>query len=101
MPFPGYKIYEEYNPEQYKTSVQKKVERVLGEAEKEKGTATHESLEFRELIEHEQESLNAFFGREIEVPSLPDEITPERYERWKEMEFDLLTIIKSVVEEGK
>ena len=89
MPFPGYKIYEEYNPEQYKTSVQKKVERVLGEAEKEKGTATHESLEFRELIEHEQESLNAFFGREIEVPSLPDEITPERYERWKEMGFEL------------
>ena len=89
MPFPGYKIYEEYNPEQYKTSVQKKVEKVLGEAEKEKGRMTPESMEFRELVDRETESLNDFFGHEVEVPPLPEEITPERYERWKEMGFEL------------
>ena len=89
MPFPCYKIYEEYNPEQYKTSVQKKVEKVLGEAEKEKGRMTPESMEFRELVDRETESLNDFFGHEVEVPPLPEEITPERYERWKEMGFEL------------
>ena len=48
--FPGYKIYEEYNPDQYKTSVQKKVEKVLGEAQKEQRKMRPESLaEFREL----------------------------------------------------
>ena len=89
MPFPGYKIYEEYNPDQYKTSVQKKVEKVLGDAEKEKGRINPESLEFRGLIDREAESLNAFFGHDVEIPALPDEITPERYEKWKEMGFEL------------
>ncbi len=87
--FPGYKIYEEYNPDQYKTSVQKKVEKVLGEAEKEKGRMRPEALEFRELVERETESLRNFFGYDVEVPSLPDEVTPERYEKWKEMGFEL------------
>jgi len=87
--FPGYKIYEEYNPDQYKTSVQKKVERVLGEAEKEKGRIAPELLEFRELIEQETESLRNFFGHDVEVPPLPPEITPERYEKWKEMGLEL------------
>ena len=87
--FPGYKIYEEYNPDQYKTSVQKKVEKVLGEAQKEKGRAAPELLEFRELIEQETESLRNFFGHDIEVPPLPPEITPERYDKWKEMGLEL------------
>lgn len=89
MPFPGYKIYEEYNPDQYKTSVQKKVEKVLDEAKKEKGKTRSETLEFRELIERESESLHNFFGYDIEVPPLSEEITPERYEKWKEMGFEL------------
>ncbi len=89
MPFPGYKIYEEYNPDQYKTTVQKKVEKALGEAEKEKGRMTPESAEFRELVDRETESLSTFFGHEVEVPPLPDEVTPERYEKWKEMGFEL------------
>jgi hypothetical protein len=87
--FPGYKIYEEYNPDQYKTSVQKKVEKVLGKAEKEKGRMRPEAMEFRELVERETESLRNFFGYDVEVPSLPDEVTPERYEKWKEMGFEL------------
>ncbi len=87
--FPGYKIYEEYNPDQYKTSVQKKVEKVLGEAEKERGSMRPETMEFRELLDRETESLRNFFGYDIEVPSLPEEVTAERYEKWKEMGFEL------------
>lgn len=45
--------------------------------------------EFSELVSREQEKLWEFFGKEIEVPSLPDEITPEKYELWKELGFDL------------
>ncbi len=87
--FPGYKIYEEYNPDQYKTSVQKKVEKVLGEAEKDRGRMRPETMEFRELLDRETESLRNFFGYDIEVPSLPEEVTAERYEKWKEMGFEL------------
>jgi hypothetical protein len=87
--FPGYKIYEEYNPDQYKTSIQKKVEKVLGEAQKEQRKTPESLAEFRELLEREAEKLREFFGYDIEVPSLPDEITPERYEKWKEMGFEL------------
>ncbi len=87
--FPGYKIYEEYNPDQYKTSVQKKVEKALGEAQKEKGLINPELLEFRELIDREAESLRNFFGYDIEIPELPEEITAERYEKWKEMGLEL------------
>ena len=89
MPFPGYKIYEEYNPEQYKTSVQKKVEKVLGEAEKERERSPESLAEFREIIEREAEKLREFFGYDVEIPSIPDEITPERYEKWKEAGFEL------------
>jgi hypothetical protein len=90
MPFPGYKIYEEYNPEQYKTSVQKKVERVLGDAEKEKKKKRPESsAEFQEVMEREAEKLREFFGYDVEIPAIPAEVTPERYERWKEMGFEL------------
>jgi len=35
MPFEAYKIYEEYEPDKYKTSTQKKVEQALGTAKKE------------------------------------------------------------------
>ena len=88
MPFPGYKIYEEYNPEQYKTSVQKKAEKVLGEAEKEHKKSPESSAELREVVERETEKLREFFGYDVEVPTIPDEITPERYEKWKEMGVD-------------
>ena len=89
MPFPGYKIYEEYNPEQYKTSVQKKVERVLGETKKEQRSKPESSAEFQEVVEREAEKLHEFFGYDVEIPSLPEEITPERYDRWKEMGLEL------------
>lgn len=58
----------------------------LLEQEAEKGK---ERGEFSELVTREQEKLREFFGKKIEVPSLPDEITPEKYELWKELGFDL------------
>lgn len=45
--------------------------------------------EFSELVTREQEKLREFFGKEIEVPPLPEEITAEKYELWKELGFDL------------
>ena len=45
--------------------------------------------EFRELIDREKEKLKEFFGEEIEVPPLPSEITPKRYEEWKEKGLEL------------
>ncbi len=48
-----------------------------------------ERLEFQKLIEREKASLRTFFGYEIAVPPLPDEITPERYEKWKKIAFEL------------
>lgn len=47
----------------------------------------HETLP--ELLGQETEKLKEFFGYNIEVPPLPEEITPERYEKWKEMGFEL------------
>lgn len=47
----------------------------------------HETLP--ELLGQETEKLKEFFGYDIEVPPLPEEITPERYEKWKEMGFEL------------
>src|SRR3989344_7655622 len=44
---------------------------------------------FDEVEERERESLRAFFGKDIDVPALPDSITAEQYERWKEMKFEL------------
>ncbi len=45
--------------------------------------------EFRELINREQEALKTLFGKEIEIPPLPQEITPEKYKEWKEKGFEL------------
>jgi len=45
--------------------------------------------EFAELINREQEKLREFFGYDIDVPPVPDEITPEKYEQWKELGFEL------------
>ena len=42
-----------------------------------------------QLIEQESQKLEDFFGRKIEVPPLPDEITPERLAEWKEKKLEL------------
>ena len=42
-----------------------------------------------ELIEQEKKKLSEFFGRPIDVPPLPYEITPERIAEWKEKKLEL------------
>ena len=41
------------------------------------------------FIEQEGQKLEAFFGRKIEVPPLPEEITPERIEQWEKQKLEL------------
>src|SRR3989344_6020734 len=45
--------------------------------------------DFSDLINRERNKLREFFGYDIEVPNLPDEITPEKCEQWKELGFEL------------
>jgi hypothetical protein len=47
----AYEIYQEYEPDKYQTSTQKKVEKVLAEAEKEGLVPSRESLDFQEARE--------------------------------------------------
>ena len=92
MPFPSYKIFEQYEPDKYKTSEQKKVEKVLQEAGQEQLAKRQEGIaspEFQELLAREGHALEKFFGEQIEVPDLPAEITPERYQEWKEKGYEL------------
>ena len=77
MPFPSYKIFEQYEPDKYKTSEQKKVEKVLQEAGQEQLAKRQEGIaspEFQELLAREGHALEKFFGEQIEVPDLPAEI---------------------------
>lgn len=63
-----------------------------GEAEVVSGRGEGKSVEgpeLREIVNREKESLKAFFGKEIEVPSLPAEITAEKYRELKEKGFAL------------
>lgn len=48
-----------------------------------------EHPEFRKLIGRETKMIKEFFGYRIETPTLPQEITPERYHEWKEKGFEL------------
>ena len=41
------------------------------------------------IIEPEKRKLKEFFGKEIDVPPLPSEITPERLKKWQEQGFEL------------
>jgi energy-coupling factor transporter ATP-binding protein EcfA2 len=44
---------------------------------------------FEGVMERERTRLRDFFGTDIDVPALPDSITPEQYEKWQEMKFEL------------
>jgi len=43
----------------------------------------------KEIINKEKEVLEKFFGKKIEVPPLPKEITPERLKKWQEKDLEL------------
>lgn len=51
MPFEAYKIYQEYEPDKYKTSTQEKVAKALAGAKKEGLTPVKEALDFSEVQE--------------------------------------------------
>lgn len=50
---------------------------------------SRERGEFSELVSREKNKLKEFFGYDIDVPPLPEEITLEKYEQWKELSFEL------------
>ena len=52
-------------------------------------SVTESREEFEDLVEREQTKLRAFFGKGIDVPPVPASISPEQYEKWREMKFDL------------
>jgi len=43
----------------------------------------------RRLIENERQKLEAFFGRKMEVPPLPEEISHERIRQWEKQKLEL------------
>ena len=109
MPFPSHKIFEEFEPDKYKTSTQKKVESALESAKKEGLGQRLESQEFESLnlreqyeaqvqallnsgiIESQSESIEGIDAQEYPLPSYEAVI-----ERFKENE----TMIKNKIEQG-
>ena len=97
MPFEAYKIYEEYEPDKYKTSTQKKVEQALDTAKKEGLVPeTKEAhIEFEEAKEIfgpdflGPEAVEAIFGAELsqdelsQIETIP--FTREELEKAKEL----------------
>ena len=93
MPFEAYKLYQEYEPDKYKTSTQKKAEGVLKEAEamrhaeSKERTAGIEFQEARELLGEDligPEEIEKTWGvSPEEIPDIP--FSREELERAKEM----------------
>ena len=76
MPFEAYKIYEEYEPDKYKTSTQKKVEQILDTAKKEGlvPEAREAIIEFNEAREIFGKD---FLGPEAIKTTFGTELTPD------------------------
>ena len=108
MPFEAYKLYQEYEPDKYKTSTQKKAEGVLKEAEAQRGA---ERKEIGETVEFQE--AKEIFGKDLLGPEemektwgfQPDAIpeipfSQEQLERAKEMG-QMLVLRAESTEEGK
>ncbi len=87
MPFRASELYEEYEKDRFQTSTQKKAAEVLSHSRK--AERKDDAPEFRELQDRERERLEAFFGYAVDVPSLPQGVTPEAYQEWQERGYDL------------
>ena len=108
MPFEAYKLYQEYEPNKYKTSTQKKAEGVLKEADEMKraqGQETDSHIEFQEAKELLGEDLigpeeieKTWGVRPEEIPDIP--FSREELERAKEME-QMLVLRVEKTEDGK
>ena len=104
MPFEAYKIYQEYEPDKYKTATQEKVARALAEAKKEGLEPIKEALDFNEVRELFE---NDFIGIEEVEQFTGHELTPEEKkmveEKWqKKIEEQGLTkeSLEKLKEEG-
>ena len=108
MPFEAYKLYQEYEPDKYKTSTQKKAEGVLKEADemkRAKGQETDSHIEFQEAKELLGEDLigpeeieKTWGVRPEEIPDIP--FSREELERAKEMG-QMLVLRVEKTEDGK
>src|SRR3989339_1074582 len=108
MPFEAYKLYQEYEPDKYKTSTQKKAEGVLKEADEMKraeGKETVSGIEFQEAKELLGEDLigpeeieKTWGVRPEDVPEIP--FSREELERAKEMG-QMLVLRVEKTEDGK
>ena len=108
MPFEAYKLYQEYEPDKYKTSTQKKAEGVLKEADalrQAQGKETISGIEFqeaRELLGEDligPEEIEKTWGvRPEDVPEIP--FSREELERAKEMG-QMLVLRVEKTEDGK
>jgi len=108
MPFEAYKLYQEYEPDKYKTSTQKKAEGVLKEADemkRAKGQETISGIEFQEAKELlgkdliGPEEIEKTWGVQPEdVPEIP--FSREELERAKEMG-QMLVLRVEKTEDGK
>ena len=108
MPFKAYKLYQEYEPNKYKASTQKKAEGVLKEADEMKraqGKETDSHIEFQEAKELLGEDLigpeeieKTWGVRPEEIPDIP--FSREELERAKEMGQMLLLRVDRT-EDGK
>ena len=84
MPFEAYKIYQEYEPDKYKTSTQEKVAKALAGAKKEGLEPVKEALDFSEVRELFE---NDFIGIEEVEWFTGHPLTPEEKqvveEKWQ------------------
>ena len=59
-----------------------------------------EPEEFKELRKSQAAKLKEFFGRDINVPPIPDGITPDKLEEWEKIGFELRYLPKIKMEES-
>ncbi|OGN00235.1 MAG: hypothetical protein A3B91_00955 [Candidatus Yanofskybacteria bacterium RIFCSPHIGHO2_02_FULL_41_29] len=86
MPFEAYKIYEEYEPDKYKTSTQKKVEQALDTAKKE--GLVPEGKEVNIEFQEAEEILGKdFLGPEAVQATFNVELTPEELQEIENIPF--------------
>ena len=95
MSFKAYEIYKEYEPDKYKTSTERKVEKALAEAKKEGMGSAQETSDFQEAKEIlgkdflGPEAIKSAFGVEMEeIPEIP--FSKEELEKAKELNQQLV-----------
>jgi len=84
MPFEAYKIYQEYEPNKYKTSTQEKVAKALAGAKKEGLVPKPEAIDFQEAKEIMGKD---FLGPEAIEATLGIKLSPEELEQVENIPF--------------